>query len=534
MNSNGFSRIIVSFGVMILALYISLDVFAGGSNAFGKFYLYSMIGGFMVGLLAPKKGFYFMLFLTGYLDYFKRLMIIDHGISQLDLYYVLGIAPATMAGIAIAVVYQLATGTVPRRPREGLIMVVTIFIVLLVGGLGVMSGGGGNRGLGDVVNSVAYLCLIFVIPSLFRTPEALREIFKHSILIFIPSVFYYIYSSFAGFTWWEYKYLLSGLTIEYRQLGERVVRVMGTLNGAGAATTIYSLDAAVLLAAGFWKYKEEDGPVRDSKLIQRWLLALLFCFAAYRTFSRAGWIQGVAAICGFWAFRRRFFTTALYVVFFALFGTLIAFSGYLLKNQMLNRWSDALLSNGSEEALQAGSMGSFNSRLEGFYNMTHMSSLWTPFGIGFQGKTMANFSGLAFHDAFSLMILKIGYVPLILISILVFFVLRAMHRFVVAQPPGLSASLGVTALSCFLANLLAMIANGAVLSNYPVNFYVYFDIGIVVGLMLYQWQKDQTAEAVAPARESTLRNRSNPYLRPPPPAPLARTPRPAFQTNRRM
>jgi hypothetical protein len=109
-----------------------------------------------------------------------------------------------------------------------------------------------------------------------------------------------------------------------------------------------------------------------------------------------------------------------------------------------------------------------------------------------------------------------------------------VHRFVLSQKEGLSSRLGVAALSCSIANVLAFTVNGAALMNYPVNFYIYFDLGIVVGLMLYHEEKNRLERKELAAEDDgpRLRNRSNPYLRnaPPggmPPRPGAR-PRPAF------
>ncbi len=533
MNSSGFSRIVISFAVMILALYISLDVFAGGTNVFGKFYRYSLIGGFVVGLFAPKKGFYYLLFLTAYLDYFKRLMIIDAGIQQIDLYCVLGIAPATMAGIAISVLYQLAVGGVERRPNEGWLAVAVLVLMGVVGAMGLLSSGGGFRALGDIVNSVAYMSLIFVVPALFRTPQELRAVFKTSLIIFIPSVCYYLYQTFDGFTWWEYKYMVQGYTIEVRQLNERIIRVFGTLNSAGVASVIYSLDIAVLLFAGFWKYRDDSGKVKSSSGVLRVLLAVLFAVAAYRTFSRTGWLQGLAAAVGFVAFRSRALTRAFYIGCFSLLTLLVAFSGYMLKNHTLNKWTGAILGSGSsDEAGSALNLSTLNARLEGFYNITHDAKLWTPFGVGMQGRSVEQVLGNRdIHDAFSLILLKVGYVPLFFAIIVVFVIGRAIHRFVLNQPDGLSATLGVASLSCAVANVLAFTANGAALNVYPLNFYIYFDVGIVVSLMLYHAQLEKNATPQLTSQpEPMLRNRSSPYLRNAPgPSPGRQRPLPAGQ-----
>ena len=534
MNSSGFSRIAITFAIMILALWISLDVFASGSNALGKFYFYMMIGGGIVGLFAPKKGFFFLLFLTAYLDYFKRLMILDSGLRQLDLYYVLGIAPATLGGIALSVVYQLATGAVERRPYEGRITFGVMVIVGMGAAVGFLSSGGGMRSVGDLVNAVAYPMLMFIMPMLFRTPQELRYVMKLSILIFIPSVIYYLYQTYFGFTWWEYKYMISGYTIEVRQLGERVVRVFGTLNGAGSATIIYSIDVALLLFAGFWKYRDDSGKTKDPSMFGRVLLAILFGWAAYRTFSRAGWIQGVLTAVCFWAFRSRIMTRALYITVVMALAIIIAMSGYLLKHSVLNKLSDQLAgSDASAEQHQATSLGSMNARLEGFYHMTTDSKLWTPFGVGMQGKKVEQVMGnRGTHDAFSAFLLKFGYVTIFAGMIASYFLLRSLHRFVHSQPEGLTATLASASLASAAGIFFGVTHNSAALNLYPVNFYMYFYVGIVLALMVYQADLAKKAAAVErEANPTPLQRRRNPgALRNAPP----RQARPQFASSRML
>lgn len=498
---------------MMVALWVTMDVFASRSNAIGEFYKYALVAGGMLGLFAPKKGFYMLLFLTGYLDYFKRLMILDTGLSQLDLYYVLGVAPVTLAGIAVAIIYQFVTGSVPHRRFEGRIMVCSLAVMVVTA---FASMGGGFRALGDMVNSVAYLSLLFVMPLLFRTPEELRHIMKVSIFIFIPSVAYYLYQTYAGFTWWEYQYMIRGYTIEIRQLGERVVRVFGTMNGAGAAVVIYSMHVALLLFGGFWKYKDDSGKTSHASLVLRVFLAYFFAWAAYRTFSRAGWIQGgLAALC-FIAFRSRIMTRAAYGTMAVLILVVVLSSGYLIKHKVLNEWTEDIVGqDGSQELHQAANLATFNARLEGFSYLVTDSDLWTPFGLKFAGKNFDQVLGnRSMHDAFSGALLKVGYIPLALAGVLGFMFVRSLHRFILNQPNGLSATLAASCLGCAVGIFMGVSHNGSALTNYPVNFYLYFYIGIILALMVFHAEKERqeqlAAKAVAP--RTTLRNRSQPYL----------------------
>ena len=513
MNSSAFTRIIITFAIMILALWITSDVFGSRANAIGQFYKYALISGGILGLCAPRKGFYLLLFLTGYLDYFKRLMILDTGLSQFDLYYVLGIAPATLAGICATLIYQFVTGGIQHRRWEGRIMVASLS---LMGISAYAALGGGFRAVGDMVNGVVYLGLLFVMPIMFRTPQELRHIMKVSILIFIPSVAYYLYQTYAGFTWWEYQYMIRGYTIEVRQLSERIVRVFGTMNGAGAAVVVYSMHVALLLFGGFWKYKDDSGKRTHASTFARVFLGFFFAWAAYRTFSRAGWIQGlVAAVC-FMAFRSRLMTRAAYISIAAIILVVVLSSDYVVKHKLLNEWSqDIIGTEGSQELHQAANLSTFNARLEGFASLVKDSSMWTPFGIKFAGiRADQVFGSRSFHDAFSSALIKVGYIPLATVFFLIFLFMRSMHRFILRQPDGLSATLAAASLSCAVGIFMGVTHNGAALMNYPVNFYLYFYLGIVLALMVYhaeeEYQEKRAAQAAPP--RTSLRNRSQPYL----------------------
>src|SRR5687768_17371576 len=99
MNGNALIRILATFGLLIASMWVAFDIFTSGGNIVARFYMYTMVASGVYGLLNPRRAFYVLIFLTAYLDYFKRFMIFDSGVSKMDLYFVLGIAPATLAGI---------------------------------------------------------------------------------------------------------------------------------------------------------------------------------------------------------------------------------------------------------------------------------------------------------------------------------------------------------------------------------------------------------------------------------------------------
>ncbi len=128
MNGNALIRILATFGLLIASLWVPFDIFTSGSNAVVRFYMYAMVVCGVYGLLNARKAFFLLLVLTGYLDFFKRFMIFDDTPSRADLYYVLEIAPATLAGISGNVLYQHSTGKLSGRPGLGKLIAWTLLI----------------------------------------------------------------------------------------------------------------------------------------------------------------------------------------------------------------------------------------------------------------------------------------------------------------------------------------------------------------------------------------------------------------------
>src|SRR5436190_5581520 len=240
MNGNALVRILATFGLLIASLWVAFDIFTSGSNAVARFYMYTMVVGGVYGLLNARRAFYVLLFLSGYLDFFKRFMIFDSGLSRLDLYYVLGIAPATLAGITGNILYQHFTGKLPGRPGLNKLIIITVFACAGSLTMALFSDQGGFRSVGDSVNASIYFMLLFVVPVLFRTPEELRRLLKTLVIIYVPAVCYMLVHYFHGIFDWEMDYLRSGLTIEIRQLMERTMRPFGTMNAASNASMVFA------------------------------------------------------------------------------------------------------------------------------------------------------------------------------------------------------------------------------------------------------------------------------------------------------
>ena len=232
MNSNAIQKVAALTIGMLIALRVISGVLAGGGNSLGNLYMFLAISFLVLGVINPKGTFYILVVMTGYLDFFKRLLVLDGSVSFLDLYYVLGIAPLTLLGICVGIALNMAQGRIPVRRIDIWLFIlgVTIFgVIAMFSVLGSGSGGGAGA-LGNIANESAYVCLIFVVPILFRDAEQLSKLITFIVYAYVPVALYTLYQSKFGLTDWELQYLLSGLSLEARQLNERVFRPFSTMN----------------------------------------------------------------------------------------------------------------------------------------------------------------------------------------------------------------------------------------------------------------------------------------------------------------
>lgn len=510
MNGNALIRILATFGLLIASLWVAFDIFTSGSNAVARFYMYAMIVCGVYGLLNARKAFYLLLFLTGYLDFFKRFMIFDDMPSRMDLYYVLGIAPATLAGICGNILYQHFTSKLPARP--GLSRLI-FYVIIIVGALlffSLTSQSGGFRSLGDSVNAVVYVMLLFVVPVLFRTPEEVRNMLRVLVILYVPAIAYMIVHYFnRGIFGWEMEYLKSGLTIEIRQLQERVFRPFGTMNSAANACMVFAAIFALCLSR-MWNTPSTEG--RAQPFILRYALLLPLCLAGYATLSRTGWVFAVVAVLMVPFLKSRALTLFGYCSMFGLFLLLMFSASYLLKHQVLNEWSGEIYAQKrTNEWAQATNLSTLNARLEGYESLATISQAWTPFGLRLSGYTeSAVRSKVATHDMLTTLLLNYGYVSLLAAGIFIMVNLWKLHRFCFQEREPLCRSVGVTALAIGLTLSAGAFTNGAQFSTYPINFFIWFCLGITVCMSMYAKERDaakavDVEEAAPPWARSQVR-----------------------------
>lgn len=500
MNGNALVRILATFGLLIASLWVAFDIFTSGSNAVARFYMYTMVTAGIYGLLNARRAFFLLLFLTGYLDFFKRFMIFDSALSRMDLYYVLGIAPACLAGIVGNILYMHFTGKVGSRPGLNKVIILTLAGTGAALFLSLSGGASGFRSIGDSVNATAYISLLFVVPVLFRTPDELRRLLKALVILYVPAIAYMLVHYFRGAIFdWEMAYLKSGLTIEIRQLSERVFRPFGTMNAAGNASVAFGCIAAVCLS-GMWSRPGSNG--RSMFFGFRFFILPAAAIAMYATYSRTGWVLGAVAILAAPMIKNRSFTLGGYILAITAFLSVVAASPYLLKHQILNELSsDMFEEKRTDEWAQTTNISTLNDRLSGFAFLMEEPRVWTPFGMKLSGANASQVLGNAkVHDLITEMLVKYGYITLLFAGIFMLRQLWKLHSTIFNEPEPLAKALGASSLAIGLSVTSGATVNGSQFETYPTNFFIWFFFAITTSLAMYARERS-LAQAPATAAE---------------------------------
>jgi hypothetical protein len=498
MNGNALIRILATFGLLVASLWVAFDIFTSGSNAIARFYMYVMIVAGVYGLLNARRAFYVLLFLTGYLDFFKRFMIFDSGLSRLDLYYVLGIAPATLAGITGNILYQYFTGRLPGRPGLNKLIIGVLIACGLSLAMALVSSKGGFRSIGDSVNASIYFLLLFIVPVLFRTPHDLRRLLRTLVILYIPAVGYMLVHFWRGIFDWEMEYLKSGLTIEIRQLMERTIRPFGTMNSAANASMVFAGIWALCWSRMWRSPAEKTG--HKSPLNIRYLLIPALAVAMYATLSRAGWVFAVVALGTMPLLRSRAATLFGYTAVITAMVTVVLAAPYLLKHRILNEISNQLFEEGSGERWQQTiNISTLNDRLAGFAALATSPVGWTPFGARMSGNESAVRNAVPSHDVFTDLLMSYGFVPIIVVGLILLWLLWKLHSMIFREKEPLARSIAVSSMAIALATCSGATVNGAQFLTYPVNAFIWFHFAVVVSIYIYTREREiaLAAEAVS-------------------------------------
>ena len=459
MNQN-LSKIFMSGTLVVIGLLMFVSMMSSGGNIIGKAALYLSILSFILGVLVPKTSSYIILILAGYSDLFKRFLVLDTSISQLDLVYVLAMAPVSLAGIVLSL---LMSGVLRRTLTKSDILRFCICSgVLGAVAVSIFLGGDGLRGLRVLADYGAFIYLYFALPILFPSREALMKYTRAALIIFIPVAIYGIWQRLYGLSAFELDYLDTGLSTETRQFDDIDFRPFSALD---AASSLAMVCAACMLLSSVLLRAKLLFPVVGLSLM------LLFGLACVLTFTRTGWVCACAAPFFIFAFRHRSTTLLFYVGGVTTFLALVLCSEWFMDN--LQGWQADISGEGDYgRSTQAFRVTTLYDRFLGFSNLKNPDN-WTPFGI--KGSTVygeGRFDDTAFsHDAISSFIFNRGYVLAGVIALGGLISVIKLHGTILAQP--LQQRKYSTQIVGTCAALLISLLAGGYIFQFPANIFLW-------------------------------------------------------------
>ena len=479
-DSSAISRLSIGFVGVIVGMIVIIESILSRTSILGQLYLYVAIAAFLLGLFSPRTAILALIFCTGYIDLFKRLMVIAGQPTYFDVACALATPPLLCAGSMINLIlsYVMRRISLTRDLMISFVFASAILAVAVFAG----GGSGGTRDFGVLVNLAAYPFLLVLIPVYFPTIEDKKKLMKFSYIIFIGVAIYMIKHAYYGLADFEYDYLLTNLSQEVRILVEgENMRCFSTMNGAGIVSIMCSLMCFWSLV-NVWK---RTGGWR----IVRTLLALLFGFAAYLTLSRTGWICGIAALTCYLLFLKWSTTITAYALGLSCIIGMVVFSP-LIKDLHIVENAEielkAYFKTENSRARQTMTLGSINGRLDGWVNLMTKKNMWTPFGWKAAGVDIKRFEGSDLGDDIIFWsFVKYGYVSVIggLVVMLTF--LYKLHRMVCQLPPrSMERKVANISLATSVGIILGGMSNGAQLYVFPVNIYFYLCLSFVYSIYI--------------------------------------------------
>ena len=492
MNSGNQGAPIAIIGGMLIALYVASSILMDEGNQLAGLFFYMLVASGVLGVIAPRLSFFLFVFECGYLDLFKRLMVFAGSITFTDLFWVLGIAPVTVAGITLGLMARMLFGRIGADAGDVRRLIMAVLINLVMGLLTFAKGGGIGGTAREMANSSSYTLLLFIVPLLFRTPEEVVKCTRFILFMFVPVLAYTIYQRLFGFQEFEIEYLKTGLSIEIKQLEATRVRAFGTLNSPTSVSVVASSIAA--MAYGLFKISGRDRKLGIG-LPAMIILGVLGVGAWAASTVRVGVLLIPVALIGTMVFSSPGKTRVFYAVLVTAFITLVVSSSFLYGN--IESWTQAIATmvGGDSYLTEMLNMNSYKDRLNGFSNVLMNPDAYTMFGMP-NGVEDAN--GVV-HDPLSAALLNYGVIPLAFIMVCVLIFMKRLHGLVFGIEDRTRQLLAAAFLANAAGNIVVSIVNGSLIGTFPVNVFLWVSFAFVLSL---RHADERIAAAAARSKEA--------------------------------
>ena len=457
----------------LFGIFAIISIMLGEGNTLANVFLYLIIGTCGLAVVAPRQAFFIFLVACGYVDLFKRLMVVSGRVSMDDLYYVLGLAPALFGCIIISAAVRGVIGGLPLAKQHVRLFLIGCAVVLANAVLSYLDV---DHSLGKVMQGTAngglYGMLIFVVPLMFRSEDDIIYILKFLLWTYAPVAIYGVAQQIWGFQDFEIAYLTTGLSIEIKQLFTDRVRAFSTLN----SPTALSIVCATLFAIPtvLCRMRNAKGNRRIIGIPLATVFTLIFFGGLAASTGRSGFLMSAILLACVFAFRTRTGTIAFYAVAVCAFATLLISAKFLLSNIEMATMVlvDKLGGFLREDNIN---INTFSDRLFGFTNVLMAPDAYTWFGYG-SARGIDPRDPLYNHDLLSNTLVRYGAVVLLVMLVSVVFFLLWTHRQILSIQDKRRRNFAAAMLACAMSIFAISITCGNVLSIFPANTFFWLAV----------------------------------------------------------
>jgi hypothetical protein len=459
---------------MILALVVIVSVLTGYGNSIGKLFQYMIPFALVFPFFDARKSIYLIILLSPFIDLFKRFAILYPSIQESDIGMVLAIPLCLVSGLVLKELADclFKRGNDGRAFLKQISLVAFMVMASVVATAYAARAEGMMRAIYNAVNTSIYFFLIPILPRYFTSVREVLKFFYFVIGLYLIPAIWCIKQGMYGLAGFEIDYLKSGLTVEYRQLFERVMRNMGTMASASALSSSLALLVAFLLFP--YSYKKLKFSLFAPFHPVRLILSVILVVAIYYTYTRTAWFMIVSAILFYWVLKSRTATLLAIIGGVVSMITLYLSAQWIYDQKILNKWQAYLqLKFGGNAAVeQTMVLGTFNGRLESMAGVvSNRGDIWTPFGNLF-GADVSRLKNTVAHDIIAETLLKYGYVPLFIgASILIYACYKFLTtNFRLHRCP--ERDLGRIFFAMAFGLAFSGLSHGAIMSTFPVNLFL--------------------------------------------------------------
>jgi hypothetical protein len=394
---------------LCLALIMVMSFLSGGGNEIGGLLKFLSLGALLFTLYSPVFGFWTLILSIGYIDLLKRMLVLGNHINFDDVTALLAFPPILCVIIFISILGK----DILRRQFtkfDKQLLVTCGFLLVIMSGYAI-SGAEGILGiLKTLANALGYVFLVYIVPKLFTTSVDITKMVKSIVILFIPVAVYGVIQKEVGLADFEIQYLMTGFSLESRILNGQDFRFFSTLNSSQNLAKFGAMMSALVF---MMPSKSEINQQKFFSIPVKIFLGILFFYAAFISGARTGLIMGIVAMMVFYIYQSKLLTIGSYTLG-VIVAIIVVFSAEsIVKEKKLNQLSEWLYKIKPESFEYSTNIATMTSRFIGFSHWKN-PDFWRPFGYYFSDEDYE----LLFptHDSFSSLILKFGYLPVMILS----------------------------------------------------------------------------------------------------------------------